>query len=238
MLARRISVFIMIVFLGLVISCSQPATETKTPEIKIAGAGATFPYPVYKNWIDEYQKAHKKIIIFYEPVGSGEGVRKFLKQEVDFGASDAAMSDEEIAKVERGVKLIPATAGIIVLAYNLKGVNGVLKLPREVYVAIFTGDIKKWDDPRIKQANPGLNLPALNIIPITRTDSSGTTFAFTNHLSAISKDWRDRGPGVGKVVQWPPIPCQRAGTKEWPAGSRLRTAPSATWNTAMPNGQV
>jgi phosphate transport system substrate-binding protein len=193
----------MIVFLGLVISCSQPATENKPLEIKITGAGATFPYPLYKKWIDEYQKPHKDVNIFYEPVGSGEGVRRFLKQEVDFGASDAAMSDEEIAKVERGVKLIPATAGIISLAYNLKGVTGVLKLPREVYVAIFAGDIKKWDDPKIVQANPGLNLPALSIIPVTRTDSSGTTFAFTNHLSAISKDWRDRGPGVGKVVHWP-----------------------------------
>jgi phosphate transport system substrate-binding protein len=203
MLARRISAFIMIVFLGLVISCSQPATETKPPEIKIAGAGATFPYPLYKKWLEVYQQAHKDRNIFYEPVGSGEGVRRFLRQEVDFGASDAAISDEEIAKVERGVKLIPATAGIIALAYNLKGLTGVLKLPREVYVAIFAGDIKKWDDPKIKQANPGLNLPALSIIPVTRTDSSGTTFAFTNHLSAISKDWRDRGPGVGKVVHWP-----------------------------------
>jgi phosphate transport system substrate-binding protein len=203
MLARRISVFIMIVFLGLVISCSQPATETKPPEIKITGAGATFPYPLYKKWIDEYQKTHKDINIFYEPVGSGEGVRRFLKQEVDFGASDAAMSDGEMVQVDRQVKLIPATAGIIALAYNLKGVNGVLKLPREVYVAIFAGDIKKWNDPRIKQANPGLNLPSLDIIPVARADGSGTTYAFTNHLSAVSKEWRDRGPGVGKTVKWP-----------------------------------
>jgi phosphate transport system substrate-binding protein len=193
----------MVSVLGLVMFCGHSAAEANPPEIGITGAGATFPYPLYKKWIEEYPKTHKDVNIFYEPVGSGKGVSKFLKQEVDFGASDAAMSDEEIAKVERGVKLIPATASIIVIAYNLKEVNGVLKLPRDVYVAIFAGDIKKWDDPRIKQANPELNLPALNIIPVTRTDSSGTTFAFTNHLSAISKDWRDRGPGTGKVVQWP-----------------------------------
>jgi len=203
MLPRRMLTFIMIVAMVLVISCGQPASEPKPPKIRVAGAGATFPYPLYKVWIQDYQKAHPEVSIHYEPVGSGEGVRRFVKQEVDFGASDAAMSDEEMAKVERKAKLIPTTAGIVVLAYNLKGVTGVLKLPREVYVAIFTGDIKKWDDPRIKQANPELQLPSLNIIPVTRADSSGTTFAFTNHLSAISKDWRDRGPGVGKLVRWP-----------------------------------
>ncbi len=203
MFAKRVSTFIMIAVVGLVISCSRQAMETQPRDIEIIGAGATFPDPLYKNWIKVYQQAHTDVGISYKAVGSGEGVRRFLRQEVDFGASDAAMSDEEIAQVDRGVKLIPATAGIIVLAYNLKGLNGVLKLPREVYVGIFSGEIRKWDDPRIKQANPGMNLPALNIIPVTRTDSSGTTYAFTNHLSAISKTWRDRGPGVGKVVQWP-----------------------------------
>jgi phosphate transport system substrate-binding protein len=201
---RPVSAFMMaIVLLGLAASCSRQPGETQPREISIAGAGATFPHPLYKKWIDKYQNARTDVGIFYDAVGSGEGVRRFLKQEVDFGASDAAMSDEEMAKVDRGVKLIPATAGIIVLAYNLKDAGGQLKLPREVYVSIFAGEIKKWDDARIKQANPGLNLPSVGIIPITRTDSSGTTYAFTNHLSAISKTWRDRGPGVGKVVQWP-----------------------------------
>ncbi|NTW35908.1 MAG: phosphate ABC transporter substrate-binding protein PstS [Syntrophobacteraceae bacterium] len=114
------------------------------------------------------------------------------------------MSDEEMSQVDRGVRLIPATAGIIVLAYNLKELKGDLKLPREVYVGIFSGGIRRWDDPGIKQANPGLNLPGLDIIPVTRADSSGTTFAFTNHLGAVSSTWRDQGPGIGKVVKWPP----------------------------------
>ena len=193
----------MVLLLGLALGCGKPAGEAKPPKLKIAGAGATFPYPLYKKWIHDYNLAHTEVDISYDPVGSGEGIRRFTKQEVDFGASDAAMSDDEMAKVERKVKLIPATAGIEVLAYNLKGLNGVLKLPRAVYVAIFAGDIRKWDDPRIKQANPDLNLPSEDIIPVVRADGSGTTYAFTNHLSAISHEWRDRGPGVGKVVHWP-----------------------------------
>jgi len=204
MRARRISAVILIMVLGLALGCSRPATDAEPPKVKIVGAGATFPFPLYKKWVQDYNAAHKEVDISYEPVGSGEGAKRFLKQEIDFGASDAALSDEEMARVDRKVKLIPATAGIVVLAYNLKGLNGVLKLPREVYVAIFAGDIRKWDDPRIKQANPELNLPPLDIIPVARADGSGTTFAFTNHLSAISKEWRDRGPGVGKVVRWPP----------------------------------
>ncbi len=203
MWARRISTVVMIMVLGLVLGCGQQATEKKPTKMKISGAGATFPYPLYKEWLQDYNKAHKDLNITYNPVGSGEGIRLFVKQEVDFGASDAAMSDAEMAKVDRKVKLIPATAGTVVLAYNLKGLNGVLKLPRDVYVAIFAGDIKKWNDPRIKQANPGLNLPDIDIIPVVRADGSGTTYAFTNHLSAISNEWRDRGPGTGKTVRWP-----------------------------------
>ncbi len=133
------------------------------------------------------------------------------------------------------MKLIPATAGIVVLAYNLKGLNGVLKLPRDVYVGIFAGDIKKWNDPKIQQANPDLNLPAMNIILVARADGSGTTYAFTNHLSAISEDWRDRGPGVGKTVKWPPH-TMLARWNEGVAGRiKITDGPSATWNTAMPS---
>jgi len=204
MVTRRVSIFtVMIALAGLAVSCGSQGTETKPPVIEIVGAGATFPYPLYKSWIQDYENANKDVRISYEAVGSGEGVKRFLRQEVDFGASDAAMSDEEMAQVDRGVKLIPATAGMVVLAYNLKGLTGVLKLPREVYVAIFSGEIKRWDDPAIKKANPGLNLPALDIIPVVRADGSGTTYAFTNHLGAVSKTWRDKGPGVGKVVRWP-----------------------------------
>ncbi|MHC1743926.1 MAG: phosphate ABC transporter substrate-binding protein PstS [Syntrophobacteraceae bacterium] len=200
----RLIPLVVIALLAGMTACSRQTTETSVQQIKIVGAGATFPHSLYKQWILAYQGAHEGVSISYDAVGSGEGVRRFTRQEVDFGASDAAMSDEEMARVDRGVRLIPATAGIIVLAYNVKGLKGVLKLPREVCVGIFSGGIRRWDDPGIKQANPGLNLPGLDIIPVTRADSSGTTFAFTNHLGAVSATWRDQGPGIGKLVKWPP----------------------------------
>lgn len=205
MFARGISTVIMVSLLGLVISCGQPATEPKpkSPEINVTGAGSTFAYPLYKKWIEEYQKVHEDVKIEYKAVGSGEGTKRFLAQEVDFGASDAALTDEQMDKAARGAQLIPATAGIIVLAYNLKGLNGPLKLSREALVNLFLGKIKVWNDPRIAQTNPGLNLPTGAVYLVTRADSSGTTFAFTNHLNAISPTWRDQGPGVGKEVRWP-----------------------------------
>jgi phosphate transport system substrate-binding protein len=201
--SRWAAVLIIVLISGLVVSCERKVEEAGPPKIKISGAGATFPYPLYKKWLEEYQKIHEDVEIDYKSVGSGAGTKKFMAQEVDFGASDAALTDEQMQMVARGAKLIPATAGIIVLAYNLKGLNGVLKLSREALVDLFLGKIKVWNDPRIAKTNPGLNLPPGAIILVTRSDSSGTTFAFTNHLSAISPTWRDQGPGVGKEVRWP-----------------------------------
>ena len=169
----------------------------------IHGAGATFPAPLYKKWIEEYQKRRPEVMVSYDAVGSGEGVKEFMAGRVEFGASDAAMSDAQIAEVARGVQLVPAVAGSIVLAYNLEGLGGDLKLTREVYVDIFLGKIKSWDDLRIKRINPELNLPKSDIALVVRQDGSGTTYAFTNHLSAVSDEWRDRGPGVGTLIDWP-----------------------------------
>ena len=203
MIARLRFIVIMVMLALSLVACERKAQEETKPDAQISGAGATFPAPLYQKWIEEYLKNHPDKGIFYAPVGSGEGTRKFLKQEVDFAGSDAALTDEEIGKVDRGVKLIPATAGIIVLAYNLKGLNGALKLPRDIYVDIFAGTIKSWNDPRLRKANPSLNLPGANIVLVTRLDSSGTTFAFTNHLSAVNKIWSYRGPGIGKMIKWP-----------------------------------
>lgn len=169
----------------------------------IVGAGATFPAPLYQRWIKEYGKYKPDISIFYDAVGSGEGTKRFMAHSVDFGASDSAMTDKQIDAMDDGVQLIPATAGIIVLAYNIPDVTGELKLSREVYADIFLGKIRYWNDPRIVELNKDLNLPKLNIVTITRSDSSGTTWAFTNHLSRISRDWKLRGPGVGKKLDWP-----------------------------------
>ncbi|WP_139556511.1 phosphate ABC transporter substrate-binding protein PstS [Methylotetracoccus oryzae] len=169
----------------------------------LQGAGATFPAPLYKRWIKVYSDERPQVQIKYDAIGSGEGIQRFLAHAVDFGASDAALNDEQLAAAGEGVKMIPATAGLIALAYNLPGITEPLKLKRDVYVDMLLGRIKRWDDPRIAASNPGLTLPKRDIVRVVRRDSSGTTYAFTNHLSAISNDWRDRGPGVGKIVDWP-----------------------------------
>jgi phosphate transport system substrate-binding protein len=171
--------------------------------IQLHGAGATFPAPLYKKWLEEYQKRRPEVVVSYDVIGSGEGTKQFMAGGVDFGASDAAMSDQQMAEVKRGVQLVPVVAGSLVLAYNLDDLGGDLKLTRDLYVDIFLGKIKTWNDLRIKRVNPDLQLPNSDIAVIVRQDGSGTTFAFTNHLSAISDEWRDRGPGVGTLIDWP-----------------------------------
>lgn len=168
---------------------------------QLSGAGATFPAPLYQRWAVEYNKLHPKVQVNYQSVGSGAGVKQFTQGTVDFGASDAAMSDEEIAKVKQGVVMIPATAGSIVIAYNLPEVKE-LKLSRDAYAGIFLGKVTKWNDPVIAKENPGVTLPDMPINVAFRSDGSGTTFVFTKHLAAISKDFADE-VGTDKSVTWP-----------------------------------
>jgi phosphate transport system substrate-binding protein len=169
----------------------------------IVGSGATFPNPLYQRWIKEFTKIHPEFTIFYDSVGSGEGTKRFMAQTVDFGASDSAMTDEQIAQVKQGVQLVPMTAGSIVLAYNLPNIPEGLRLSREVYTDIFLGTITSWDDKRIQQLNPHCTLPKLHIITVSRSDSSGTTWAFTNHLQTISRKWHESGYTAGKKIDWP-----------------------------------
>jgi phosphate transport system substrate-binding protein len=182
-----------LVALGLV-SSSQAA-------VQLSGAGASFPAPLYQRWAVEYNKLHPDVQVNYQSVGSGAGVKQFTAGTVDFAASDAAMTDAEIAKVPRGVVMVPATAGSIVIAYNLPGVTD-LKLSRDAYVGIFLGKITNWNDPVIAKANPDAKLPDLPINVAYRSDGSGTTFVFTKHLSAVSKDFADQ-VGSDKTVPWP-----------------------------------
>ncbi|MCP5197122.1 MAG: phosphate ABC transporter substrate-binding protein PstS [Gammaproteobacteria bacterium] len=190
------------------------ADASAQDRVELRGAGATFPAPLYQKWIAVYTQTHPHVAIRYQEVGSGEGSKLFLEQQVDFGASDAALSDEQIARAKAGVTLVPATAGIIVLAYNLPDVQGPpLKLSREVYADMFTGKIRQWNDPRIQALNPELKLPKQTITLVTRQDSSGTTFALTNHLSAISDTWRNQGPGVGKLIDWPGVSMSARGNE-------------------------
>ncbi|MCM0591826.1 MAG: phosphate ABC transporter substrate-binding protein PstS [Gloeotrichia echinulata CP02] len=168
--------------------------------ISLTGAGASFPAPLYSSWFIDLNKKYPNLQVDYQSIGSGAGVEQFIKGTVDFGASDVAMKDEEIKKVDKGVILLPVTAGSIVLAYNLPDVPE-LKLPRAVYTDILLGKIKSWDDPLIAKANEGAKLPKLPITVVYRADGSGTTGVFTKHLSAISPEWKDK-VGDGKSVKW------------------------------------
>lgn len=170
--------------------------------LRLTGSGASFPFPLYGQWFKAYGKTNPDVIVDYQAKGSGAGIRDFINHTVDFAASDAAMSDEEIAQVKEGVQLLPMTAGKVVLAYNLPGGPEELRLSREVYPKIFLGQITHWNDPLIAQANPGVTLPDTDITVVRRADSSGTTFVFTQHLSTISAEWKN-GPGTGKTVNWP-----------------------------------
>lgn len=181
--------------------------------VSLSGAGATFPAPLYKSWIAIYQDSHPNVAIAYQAVGSGEGIKRFLAESVDFAGSDEFLAAEDAAKVERGAITIPATAGMVVLAYNIPGLTGEIRLPRDVYADIFAGSISRWNDPRIEAANPGVHFPARNIALIARLDSSGTTAAFTRHLGAADPTWRTRGRGTGKLIAWPAATMLAAGNE-------------------------
>lgn len=185
----------------LIVTFLAGGTVLAGKKIRVTGSGASFPFPIYSTWFKTYSRAHKGTIVDYQAKGSGAGIRDFINHTVDFAASDAAMKDKEIAQVKEGVQLLPMIAGEVVLAYNLKGVKD-LKLSSDVYPAIFIGKINKWNDPAIAKSNPGVKLPNTPITVVRRADSSGTTFVFTNHLSAISEEWKN-GPGIGKTVNWP-----------------------------------
>jgi phosphate transport system substrate-binding protein len=179
---------------------AQGATAA-SPSVKLQGAGASFPAPLYTKWFKAYSAAHPGVLVDYQSVGSGSGVKSVIDHTVDFGASDAAMKPEDMAKVPEGVQLFPMTAGSIVLAYNVMGVDN-LKLSRKAYVGIFLGAVKRWNDPVITQANPGAKLPDLPINVVVRADSSGTSFVFSQHLTTISEDF-GKQVGANTMPNWP-----------------------------------
>jgi phosphate transport system substrate-binding protein len=181
------------------------AGQAAGSSVKLQGAGASFPAPLYNKWFKTYSAAHQNVLVDYQSVGSGSGVKSVMDHTVDFGASDAAMKPEDMSAVEGGVQLFPMTAGSIVLAYNLKGVEK-LQLSREAYAGIFLGKIKQWNDPAIAKSNAGVTLPDVPINVVVRADSSGTSFVFSQHLSAISGDFKS-GVGANTMPNWP------AGTK-------------------------
>lgn len=168
--------------------------------VTMTGAGATFPAALYQNWFVSLNRMVPELQVNYQSVGSGAGIEQFRLGTVDFGASDVAMTDEQMAEVSRGVLLLPVTAGGIVFAYNLPGVEK-LQLSRDTYVGISLGTITRWNDPKIVADNPDVTLPDSSITFVHRSDGSGTTGFFTKHLSAISDEWKEK-VGQGTTVQW------------------------------------
>ncbi|MGH1397056.1 MAG: phosphate ABC transporter substrate-binding protein PstS [Trichormus sp.] len=164
------------------------------------GAGATFPAPLYERYAREVRKKHPELKINYQGIGSGGGIRQFTAGTVDFGGSDAAMKDDEIAKVKNGVILVPTAGGAVSVVYNVPGVNN-LRLSRTTLPAIFSGQITNWNDAKIRADNPGVNLPNQPIRFAVRADSSGTTFIFTNHLSSINPFFKGR-IGASTAPKW------------------------------------
>ncbi len=193
---------ILMTLVGLGVVMTFAGATAAADQTRLVGSGATFPFPLYSTWFKNYNKLHPDILVDYQGKGSGAGIKDFINHTVDFAGSDAAMTDAEMAQVKEGVQLLPMTAGTIVLGYNLPGNPKGLKLSREVYSKIFLAEIKKWNDPLIVKDNPNLKLPDLPITVVRRADSSGTTFVFTKHLSAISEAWA-KGPGFGTTVVWP-----------------------------------
>ena len=168
----------------------------------LTGAGATFPNPIYQKWFDTYATA-KGVRINYQPIGSGGGIKQLQEQTVDFGASDAPMSDAEMAAAKGGTVLhFPTVLGAVVITYNIPELKAPLKLSGDAVADIFLGKITKWNDARIAALNPGVKLPAADVLVVHRSDGSGTTYIFSDYLTAVSEAWK-AGPGKGKDLQWP-----------------------------------
>ena len=185
--------------IGLAIALGLSASASA--QMMINGAGATFPYPIYSKWFDEYTKVDPSVRFNYQSIGSGGGQKQIMAQTVDFGASDGPMSDENLSKAPGKILHIPTVAGADVVAYNLPA-NPSLKFDGETIAGIFLGQIKKWNDPKIAATNPGVKLPDTDIVVVHRSDGSGTTYIWTDYLSKVSPEWKQK-VGTNTSVSWP-----------------------------------
>lgn len=176
------------------------ATGTMS-NVKINAAGATFPYPIYTKWFDDY-KNKTGVEINYQSVGSGAGIKQLKANTIDFAGSDAPLKEKDMKEMPSEVVQFPSVGGAVVVAYNVKGAPANLKLTGENVADIFMGKIKMWNDPALLASNPGVKLPAVSINPAHRSDGSGTTAIFTTYLSQVSPTWKEK-LGAGKTVDWP-----------------------------------
>jgi phosphate transport system substrate-binding protein len=174
---------------------------TASAQLMINGAGATFPYPIYSKWFDEYAKVDPSVRFNYQSIGSGGGQKQILAQTVDFGASDGPMTDDNLGKARGKILHIPTVAGAVVATYNLPG-NPSLKFDADAIAGIYLGQIKKWNDPKLTALNPSAKLPDQDIVVVHRSDGSGTTYIWTDYLSKISTEWKSK-VGTNTSVNWP-----------------------------------
>src|SRR5205807_8025645 len=185
--------------LGLTIALGVCASASA--QMMINGAGATFPYPLYSKWFDEYAKVDSSVRFNYQSIGSGGGQKQILAQTVDFGASDGPMSDENLAKAPGKILHLPTVAGAVVVTYNLPGAPK-LKLDGATVADLFLGKITRWSDKRIAALNPDVKLRGDDVVVVHRSDGSGTTYIWVDYLSSVSKEWETK-VGGGTSVNWP-----------------------------------
>ncbi len=178
------------------------AAAPAAAQVQLTGAGATFPNVIYQNWMLTYNQTHSDVRMNYQSIGSGGGIRQFSDGTVDFGGTDAPMSDSAIAAIQGNVLHIPTVMGAVVVAYNLPGLAQPVKLAPDVLADIFLGKITNWSDARIASLNAGVTLPNQDIIVVHRSDGSGTSFGFTDYLSKVSAEWQQK-VGKGTSVNWP-----------------------------------
>ncbi len=194
-IVKNVILLTMLASLMIFSACSgQPTgsgSGSSDGNVKLLGSGATFPKPIYEKWVNEYQRTNPTILIDYQAKGSGGGQKDILAQIVDFGASDDPMSDEDIQNAPGKLMHIPTVLGAVVITYNLDGLDKPLNLTSEIIAGVYMGEIKKWNDPKIKAENPEANLPDVEIVPVYRADSSGTTAVFTDYLSKTNQKFKE-----------------------------------------------
>ena len=177
-------------------------TSAAVAQTNLNGAGATFPYPIYSKWFNEFQKEHGGVQINYQSIGSGGGIRQLQAGTVDFGASDMPLNDDQLKEMGKPIIQFPTVLGSVVPAYNVTGVSGEIKFTPEALAGIYLGKITKWNDKALTSVNPGLKLPDQDIVVVHRSDGSGTTFVWTDYLSKVSPEWKSK-VGSNTSVKWP-----------------------------------
>lgn len=203
----RAAAFLLITALSLFNACQNSGggasnSTSGAGGVRLQGAGASFPNPLYQKWVSEYGKQNPQVRIDYQSIGSGGGIKQIQEQTVDFGASDAPMKDEDLQKAPAPILHIPTVLGAVVITYNLPNISQPLRFSPETIAGIFLGNIKRWDDAKIKADNAGVTLPSTDITVVHRSDSSGTSAVFTDYLSKVSDEWKQK-VGAGTSPAWP-----------------------------------